>query len=126
MTKRASIFLSTRLAVWAFALPALAYDAKYRAPPNYAQLAARKILATYGESRKVLSAHITEPGERFMGIMNDGMRPIICVRAEYEAPIISTGASYLAMFENGQISQIIRTRLRSIVSDWRSGRSKSS
>src|SRR5262245_9305565 len=79
----------------------------YAVPSNYRQLVARKVIAGTAHIGPIRSATISQPAEKFMGLVNGGMRPIVCATTTNEGRLISQSTTWLFSFENGQIAQAI-------------------
>jgi len=77
----------------------------YAMPPNYRQLVARRLAETV-DPGTLTRAEISRPEEGWMGLVNGGVRPYVCV----------TGApagggehpAWLVLFENGRVSDMER------------------
>jgi hypothetical protein len=77
----------------------------YAAPSNYRQLVARRVIEGTAHIGPIRSATISQPAEKFAGLVNVGTRPVVCATATNEGRFISQGTTFLFLFENGQIAQ---------------------
>jgi hypothetical protein len=71
------------------------------APTNYRQAVPAK-LRQMEDASTISAAEITKPHERWMGLINGGTRPVVCVRL-VRPNILGTPATYFYMFyfDNG-------------------------
>jgi hypothetical protein len=76
----------------------------YAVPSNYRQLVARKIIEDKAHGQSIRSAVISQPAERFVGLLGGGTRPIVCAETTHEGPLIPHHTRWLFLFENGQIA----------------------
>jgi hypothetical protein len=82
-------------------------SASYAVPSNYRQLVARKVIEGTAHIGPIRSATISQPAEKFMGLVNGGTRPVVCATTTNEGRLISQSTTWLFSFENGQIAQAI-------------------
>jgi hypothetical protein len=79
----------------------------YAVPPNYRQLVARKVIEGTAHIGPIRSASISQPVERFAGLLGGGSRPIVCAGTTNDGRLISQDTRWLFMFENGQIASAV-------------------
>ena len=106
MTTRTFGLLSAAMALMASSV--WAAEEQYRVPPNYAQLIAQHVLGKPAVGGvKILNGTISQPIERFMGIVNGGMRPVVCAHVTYESRFGDFTVEHLVTFENGRIERSV-------------------
>jgi hypothetical protein len=79
----------------------------YAVPSNYRQLIARKIIEGTAHIGPIRSAAISQPADRFVGLVNGGTRPVVCATTTADGRFIPTTTRWLVLFENGQITSAI-------------------
>ena len=79
-------------------------SASYAVPLNYRQLVARKVTEDTARVGPIRTATISQPVERFMGVMNGGSRPVVCAMTSIDGAFIPHVTRWLFLFENGQIA----------------------
>ena len=77
-------------------------------PPNYKELIVANVWAPLKDPDSIASAEITQPYPAFIGLLNGGTQPVVCVR--YGLKKSSGGYSakdtYVFSFRNGHIHNI--------------------
>jgi hypothetical protein len=79
----------------------------YVVPSNYRQLVARKVIEGTAHIGPIRGAAISQPAERFVGLVNGGTRLVVCATTTAEGRFIPTTTRWLVLFENGQIASAI-------------------
>jgi hypothetical protein len=74
-------------------------------PSNYRQLIASKMAARVDLNRLV-KAEISVPGEGWMGLINGGNRPMVCVALTVEGPLSRQTQKTGYTFKDGQIDAV--------------------
>jgi hypothetical protein len=73
------------------------------APSNYRQIVAAK-LREVEDARVIKSAEITDPHDKFMGLIAGGTRPVVCVRVVRPTPLGGLGTyNYIFYFGQGKV-----------------------
>ena len=81
--------------------------ANYAFPSNYRQLVAHKVVEGTKHIGPILSATVSRPVDRFVGVMSGGSRPVVCATTTNQGRLISQTTHWLFLFENGQVASAI-------------------